>query len=110
GWNEIIGIIMVALALLLSAALFSYDRNDLASNRVPPNAQTHNWIGPIGAHLAYGLFAIAGGGAFLVPVLLAVFGVAGFSEVLGFVRRRWAWGVVLLLSCIGPLDFYFENF
>ena len=52
---------MVALALLLVASLFSYDRNDLASNRVPPNAQAHNWIGPIGAHLAYGIFVVCGG-------------------------------------------------
>ena len=59
GWSEIIGIVLLGLALLLGAALFSYDRNDVASNRVPPNAQTHNWIGPIGAHLGYGLFSVS---------------------------------------------------
>src|SRR5512143_368024 len=88
GWNEIIGIVMVALALLLGAALFSYDRNDLASNRVPPNAQAHNWIGPIGAHLGSALFTVTGAGAFLVPVFLFIFGFAGFTETLSFLRRR----------------------
>src|SRR6478672_3250381 len=99
-WNEIVGIIMVAVALLLVAALFSYDRNDLASNRVPPNAQTHNWIGPIGANLAYALFALCGGGAFLVPILLFIFGVARFFETLGFVAQRWWWGPDLLFACM----------
>src|SRR5512133_2994318 len=93
GWNEIVGIIMVAAALLLVAALFSYDRNDLASNRVPPNAQAHNWIGPIGAHLGSALFTVSGAGAFLVPVFLAIFGAACFSEALGFLRRRWPWAI-----------------
>src|SRR5262249_22829475 len=109
GWSEIIGIAMVAVALLLGAARFSYDLNDLASNRVPPNAQAHNWIGPIGAHLGSALFTISGAGAFLVPVFLAIFGAACFSETLAFLRRRWPWAIVLLLTCMGMLDLYSDD-
>lgn len=109
GWNEIIGIIMVAVGLLLVASLFSYDRNDLASNRVPPNAQAHNWIGPIGAHLASALFTIAGAASFLVPVFLFMFGLAGFFESLAYLRRRWLWALLLLLICMGTLDLYSDD-
>jgi S-DNA-T family DNA segregation ATPase FtsK/SpoIIIE len=106
GWNEIIGIIMVATALLLVAALFSYDRADLASNRVPPNAQVHNWIGPIGAHLAYCLFLVFGAAAFLLPALLVMFSLAGFFDVFAYLRHRRLWALTLLLTCMGTLDLY----
>jgi DNA segregation ATPase FtsK/SpoIIIE, S-DNA-T family len=108
-WNEIIGIILVAAALLLTAAVFSYDRYDLASNRVPPNAQARNWIGPIGAHLAYGAFYLFGAGAFLIPVLLLMFGLANFLEALAYLRQRKIWALVLLIACMGALDLYSES-
>jgi S-DNA-T family DNA segregation ATPase FtsK/SpoIIIE len=109
GWNEIIGIIMVALALLLVAALFSFDRNDLASNRVPPNAQIHNWIGPIGANLASALFLVFGAGSFLLPVLLVLFGLTGFFEAFAYLRHRRIWGCVFLLTLMGTLDLYSDD-
>ena len=100
---------MIAVALLLVAALFSYDRNDLASNRVPPNSETHNWIGPIGAHLASLLFAISGAGAFLVPVFLFMFGLAGWLEALAYLRQRWLWALLLFAVCMGTLDLYSDD-
>ena len=108
-WNEILGIIMVATALLLVAALFSYDRNDLASNRVPPNAQVHNWIGPIGANLASWLFFVFGAGALLLPVLLVMFSLAGFFDVFSYLRQRRLWAILLLLACMGTLDLYSDD-
>lgn len=109
GWNEILGIIMVAVALLLAASLFSYDRNDLASNRVPPNAEAHNWIGPIGANLAAALFTISGAAAFLVPVFLLIFGLACFFETLAYLRKRWLWALLLFCICMGTLDLYSDD-
>src|SRR5262245_34523094 len=109
GWDEIVGIIMVAAALLLVAALFAYDRNDLASNRSVPNPQIHNWIGPIGAHLAFFLFFLFGAGAFLLPVLFVIFGLGGFFDAFAYLRRRRLWGLVLLLTCMGTLDLYSDE-
>jgi hypothetical protein len=51
--SDIVGIILLAFALLFSVALFSYDRNDLSYNFSSPNHPVHNWIGPIGAYSAY---------------------------------------------------------
>ena len=70
GFNDIVGIIFLALAFLMLVALFSYDRNDLAINSIPPNRQIHNWIGIFGARSGYGLFFVFGAAAYMLPVIL----------------------------------------
>jgi DNA segregation ATPase FtsK/SpoIIIE, S-DNA-T family len=109
GFDDILGIILLALAALLAVALFSYDRWDLDSTRVPPNEQPHNWIGPIGARAAYALFFLFGAAAYLVPVLLLGFGLGSFFQVLSYLKRRWHWGALLLISCMGVLDIYSDQ-
>jgi S-DNA-T family DNA segregation ATPase FtsK/SpoIIIE len=105
GANEVVGIALLALALLLLVAQLSFDRYDLASVRVPPNKITHNWIGTFGAHVAHWFFLGFGLGAYLLPWLSAAFGVSYLSGVLGFLRERvwWfaLWSVVLLISITG---------
>ena len=53
GWGDVIGVALAAGALLLLVAQFSYDPYDLGANRLPPNQMAHNWIGPLGANIAY---------------------------------------------------------
>lgn len=109
--SDIIGIILLALALLLSVSLFSYDRNDVPLNLSSPNNPPHNWIGSIGAYTAYGLFFVFGAAAYLLPMLLLGFGLAGFFDILAYLHRRslWVWGALLLLACMGMLDLYSEG-
>src|SRR5687768_10613539 len=76
GFNDVIGIVLLGLSLLLFVALLTFDRNDLTQDRVPANEQVHNWIGPFGAWIAHKMFRIFGAGAFLLPVLLGLFGAA----------------------------------
>src|SRR5262249_54042626 len=45
GFSDIIGIVLIATALLLMVAQLSFDRQDVTSNRIPSNETTHNWIG-----------------------------------------------------------------
>src|SRR5712671_4431680 len=103
GFNDIIGVVRLAVALLLLVAQFSFDRGDLASNRVPPNRPTHNWIGPLGAHMAQATFMVFGFSAYMVPILLVLFGLAYLFDAMSYLKRRWAWGVVLIVSCMGWL-------
>lgn len=109
GFSDVVGIVLIALCLLISVALFSYDRNDLAFNNSSPNNPIHNWIGPIGAYTASGLFFVLGAAAFLVPVLLLGFGLAGFFELLFYLQRRWHWAAFLLLASMGMLDLYSDS-
>jgi DNA segregation ATPase FtsK/SpoIIIE, S-DNA-T family len=109
GSNDVLGILLIAFALLFAVALFSYDRNDLSYNNSSPNNPPLNWIGPIGAYSAYGLFFILGAAAYLLPVLLLGFGLAGFLELLAYLRQRLWWGVVFVLACMGVLDLYSDQ-
>src|SRR6266404_6616392 len=103
GFNDIIGVVLLAVALLLLVAQFSFDRDDLAINRDPPNHPTHNWIGPLGAQIAYISFFVFGFSAYMLPLLLIFFGLAYWLEGLAYLKRRWVWAAVLLLSCMGWL-------
>jgi S-DNA-T family DNA segregation ATPase FtsK/SpoIIIE len=106
GFNDVIGLVLMALAVLLLASLLSYDPHDVSANIVPPNPSTRNWIGPFGAHLAYYAFLWVGAAAYVLPVLLLFVGLGCFFQSFGYLRRRWLWTVVLFLCCAGLLDLY----
>lgn len=103
GFNDVIGIVLMVIAVLLLVAVLSFDRYDLAINRDPPNRPAHNWIGPLGARMAYAAFFLTGISGYMLPVLIAFIGFGCFFESLSYLKRRWPWGVILLLSCMGLL-------
>lgn len=103
GFNDIIGIVLMVLAVLLLAAVLSFEPSDLASNRTPPNRPEHNWIGPLGARMAQGAFFLFGITGYTLPIVLAFVGLGCFFQNLAYLRRRWPWAAVLLLSCMGLL-------
>jgi hypothetical protein len=107
GFNDVIGIALLALALLLLVAQLSFDRYDLSSVRVPPNKEIHNWIGTIGAYLAWFTFLPFGIAAYLLPWIFAAFGVAYLLNFLGYLRERLRWCVLwtalLFVSLTGLL-------
>ncbi|HKY30415.1 MAG TPA: DNA translocase FtsK 4TM domain-containing protein, partial [Pyrinomonadaceae bacterium] len=69
--NEIVAILLLALALLLTLCLVSaaYFPNDPSWNSAG-QLETRNWAGAIGANVAAALFQAIGVGAFLLPPLL----------------------------------------
>ena len=105
GFADVIGVALLAMALLLLVAQFSFDRCDLSSLCNPPNKPTHNWIGPMGAHFAHWFFTLFGVAAYILPLLFAAFGVAYLFNFLGYLRQRsrWSilWAVVLVLALTG---------
>ena len=107
GFNDVIGIALLALALLLLVSQLSFDRYDLSSVRVPPNKEVHNWIGVIGAYLAWFTFEPLGIAAYLLPWISALFGLAYLLDVLTYLRERlrWCllWTVLLFVSLTGLL-------
>src|SRR6266850_1150654 len=101
--NDIVGVVLLAAALLLFVAQVSFDRYDLSINRNPPNHPTHNWIGPLGARIAYASFFMCGFAAYMLPVVLVFLGLACWFKPLAYLKRRWPWAVVLMVSCMGWL-------
>jgi S-DNA-T family DNA segregation ATPase FtsK/SpoIIIE len=106
--NDVIGSALLAVAVLLLVSQFSFDRDDLAFIHTPPNKPTVNWIGPVGAHLAYATFFIFGVAAYIIPILLAAFGIGYISSFLSYLRERrfWfgLWSAVLIFSLSGFLE------
>jgi len=106
GFNDIIGILLLGLAVLLLVSLVSYDPRDVSANAQPPNPSAHNWIGPFGAWTAHIWLLCSGAAAFLVPALLLLVGLGFFFEFFAYLRRRWAWTLVLFVCSMGLLDLW----
>jgi S-DNA-T family DNA segregation ATPase FtsK/SpoIIIE len=72
--NEIFGVLLYAVVILLTGSLLSYHPLDpsLLSNPGDGEAGTHNFVGPFGAQLAALCFALFGLTSFLLPLLLAM--------------------------------------
>ena len=109
GFSDIIGIVLIATAILLMVAQFSFDRRDVASNSVPPNPMVHNWIGGAGAYTAFGFFFMFGAGAYVMPVILLIFGFGYIFEFFSYLKHRWAWAAALFICCVGMLDLYYNK-
>ncbi len=105
GFNDIIGIVLIAAGLLLVVALFSFDRCDVCDCN-PPNAHVHNLCGKLGAWLAKGFFFLFGAGAFVLPPLMLVLGLGYLFEFFSYIRRRLVWAIILFLSFLFLLGLY----
>ena len=106
GFGDILGIILIAAALLLLLAQVSFNRYDVDSNRVPANQTAHNWIGGVGAWGANLLFQVFGAGAYVLPILLFLYGLGCLFEFFAYLTRRWPWAAVLFTTCLGFFDLY----
>lgn len=110
GTNEIIGIGLFCLAMLLLLALFSFHKGDLSFNGTEVNDPRHNLIGGAGAWVAQGCFLALGAAAYALPPLLLLFAVASLFQRLQPLVRRWPWAMVLLLSCTAVFSLYRGQF
>lgn len=116
GLNDVIGLVLLALAVLLLVSQLSFDRYDIPFNGGHLNRPLHNLIGWVGARIAWISFWVFGAVAYLLPWLAAIFGA---SYLLGFLRYvherlRWSllWTFVLLVSLTGLLHLtgqFFRN-
>ena len=109
GFGDIIGVALLGAALLLLVAQWSFDHRDIGFLVNLPEKKTteHNWIGPFGAYLAWASFIPFGLVAYLLPGLLALFGLAYLLNFPSHLRDRlrWSliWSAVLVASLTGLL-------
>jgi DNA segregation ATPase FtsK/SpoIIIE, S-DNA-T family len=107
GRNDVIGVALLAAALLLFVSQISFDRYDISFLTTHVNATTHNWIKLPGAYLAYASFLVLGVAAYLLPWMMALYGVVFLLHFLGYLRERIGWSLVwsalLLISLTGIL-------
>jgi S-DNA-T family DNA segregation ATPase FtsK/SpoIIIE len=107
GFNDVIGFALLAMAVLLLVAQFSFDRYDLSFFRDPHNKPVHNWIGVIGAYVGWFSFLLFGIAAYLLPFVSALFGCVFLLNFPGYLRERLRWSLlwvsIFLISLTGLL-------
>jgi DNA segregation ATPase FtsK/SpoIIIE, S-DNA-T family len=77
-WNEIIGLILIGIGIVILLALISYDSGDPSWNSVSERTRARNWVGPMGAHVSNVLYQAFGLASWILPVMLFIIG-------------RWQW-------------------
>ncbi len=75
-WNEIIGLLLFAIGLLILLSMVSYNAVDPCFSVSGSSAETKNYIGIIGAYLSDALLRLFGLSAYFIPIYLT--GYAGF--------------------------------
>jgi S-DNA-T family DNA segregation ATPase FtsK/SpoIIIE len=102
--RELAGLACVALGIMLSLALVSYNAKDPGFG-VASSGAVQNWVGVVGAYLADGLTLMLGLVAFVVPLFFGGLAVGMFRTVPVRVGgRELAGGMTLLVGLVMLLD------
>jgi len=73
-WNEVVGLLLIFAGFVMSLALLSYHSEDRSWASTGAGGRTKNWAGPIGAHIASGLYQSLGLAGWLVPMVFFTMG------------------------------------
>jgi S-DNA-T family DNA segregation ATPase FtsK/SpoIIIE len=115
--SEIIGILLIILAVFIFISLISYDARDPSltntgwASASSSSQKIHNYTGRAGAYLSDALLLILGFGTFLVPLALFYMGFQTF-----FIKRKKRFlvktgGILFLLLILNSLFFMlFQSF
>ena len=88
--RETAGLLALGTTVFLAAAFFSFSPDDPTLSRYDPEGST-NWMGPVGAHIAYFFKTFVGASSWWLPVISALLAVNVFrprKDVLP--PARWA--------------------
>ena len=105
-FNEVIGFLLITLAVLVALSLISYSPHDVSLNVAAPPADgplAHNWIGPVGSYGADLLFQVLGFAAFLIPAALLILGWRWFRSRAITAQMATIYGYMLLLLSLPSL-------
>jgi S-DNA-T family DNA segregation ATPase FtsK/SpoIIIE len=98
--QEFYGLILVALSLMVFLALFSFNELDIARNA---GDDFQNWLGPVGARMAFGLYRIFGIWAVILPFSLAYLAFQLIFSKSQFFNRYRLFGAILIVLGVAPI-------
>jgi len=102
--NEVKGVILVALGLMVLASLLRFDRLDLIFYTSHPNFPPKNLLGVFGAYLAGILVFIFGNiSSFIIPFLVIALGIKYFRQDKPYLSIPRILGMFILLVSISSL-------
>ena len=96
--NEIKGIVIFAVGILVFLGLISYTARDISFLSYPVNFPAKNLIRVSGAWLSFGLFFLIGWVSFVLPLMLFSWGIAKFRDRVFFDPFRIPGFILLTIS------------
>lgn len=102
--NEVRGVILVAVGLMVLASLIRFDRLDLPFYTSSPNIPIKNLLGIFGAYLGGAIIFLFGRPtSFLIPVLILLLGVKFFRQDTPYLSIPRLIGMFVLLISIASM-------
>ncbi|MDD5408555.1 MAG: DNA translocase FtsK [Candidatus Omnitrophica bacterium] len=102
--NEVKGVILVAVGLMVLASLLRFDRADLAFFTSHPNFPPKNLLGVFGAYLgAFLVFLFGNISSFIIPFLVITLGVKYFRQDKPYLSIPRIMGMFVLLVSLSSL-------
>lgn len=109
-WTDAFAVGTLMIAVMMLAALFSFDPQDVAERGPGDTHETKNLIGLLGAYGANALFFLLGLTGYLIPPVLVLIGLTFLSNRFAYFRSRWPWIAVFAVAISGLLDLYHPLF
>lgn len=108
--NEVYGVILIAVGLMVLASLIRFDRLDLSFYTSHPNTPPKNLLGIFGAYLGGIIISSLGmPSSFILPLLVLLLGIKFFRQDRPYFSLPRILGILVLLlsisSLIGMVDF-----
>jgi S-DNA-T family DNA segregation ATPase FtsK/SpoIIIE len=102
--NEIKGVILVAVSLIVLASLVSFNPYDLSFYTSHPNTPPKNLIRTFGAYLAWVLIFFFGKiSSYIIPIFLLLLGISWFKQQRPDLRIPKILGILVLLLSLSSL-------
>ena len=98
GWREAWGILLVGLCVLVLLSLISYRPEDISLVQSPPNSPALNFVGPVGAWIAFVIFMGLGVVGYAVSAILGITGLLLIFKREGRVWPKVLWMLAILVS------------
>jgi S-DNA-T family DNA segregation ATPase FtsK/SpoIIIE len=99
-WNEIAGILLIGVGLVIMLSLVSYSSDDPSWNSTGAYTKARNWIGPVGAQIADVLYQFFGLAALLLPITFFMAGWWQWQDDRPQVAKSKALGIILMMVSI----------
>ena len=102
--NEVKGVILIAIGLMVLASLIKFDRLDLPFYTSSPNIITKNLLGIFGAYLGGIIIFLFGlPTSFVLPLVILLLGVKFFRQDVPYLSIPRLLGILILLLSVGSL-------
>lgn len=98
--NEIMAVILFAISLFLFLSIFTFTEQDLSFYTSSPNVVSQNATGVAGAYIGGVLLFFMGGAAYVIPLLILIWGV---SRLLQMEERKVSFkffGTIVLVTAV----------